>query len=64
MNHEDLKAHIDGRFDRIEYKIDDHLERISRSEEAIQWLKGHVKITTTLVITAIGSVIAGYFSIT
>lgn len=58
---EELKYHIDKRFDRVENKLDSHLERISKAEEAIIWLKGHVKISTTLVLTIIGAALAAYF---
>lgn len=68
MNHEELKNHIDGRLDRIENKIDkqdgkldDHLERISRAEEAVVWMKGHLQVVTGIVISMVSAVIAGYF---
>lgn len=51
--------HINSKLDRLDNKLDAHLERISKSEEAIVWLKGHVKIVTTIGISAIGSIIAG-----
>lgn len=61
MDFEQLKNHFDGRFDRLEDKLDvhdekltNHLERLSKAEEAIQWLRGHVKIVTTLGISVAG----------
>lgn len=52
---------IHSKLDRIEVKLDDHLGRISRTEEAIEWLKKHVAgVTTvgaTLFMTLIGFVI-------
>jgi archaellum component FlaC len=55
MNQMDnLRNHIDTRFDSLEGKLDNHLDRISRNEEAINWLKGHVRIVTTVVVTVIG----------
>ena len=61
MDFEQLKNHFDGRFDRLEDKLDvhdekltNHLERLSKAEEAIQWLRGHVKIVTTIGISVAG----------
>jgi hypothetical protein len=53
-----LKAHIDVRLDRMESKLDNHIERISGAERDIGWLKGHVRIVTTIVLA-----IAGFFAI-
>jgi len=61
VDFEQLKNHFDGRFDRLEDKLDvhdekltNHLERLSKAEEAIQWLRGHVKIVTTIGISVAG----------
>ncbi len=53
--------HINSKLDRLDNKLDAHLERISKAEEAIVWLKGHVKLVTTIGISIIGSAIAGAF---
>ena len=64
MDFDKLKTHFDTRFDRLEDKLDNHdekltnhLERLSKAEEAIQWLRGHVKI-----VTAIGISMAGFLA--
>ena len=54
----DLRDHIDNRFDKLDDKLTSHLDRISKTEESIIWLKGHVKISTTLLITIIGVVVS------
>ena len=59
---DDLRGHVDGRFDRLEDKLDNHLERLTRAEEAIVWMRGHLKISTTFILTLIGSAIAAYFN--
>jgi len=61
MNHNDLKEHLDKRFDRIENKIDNHLERISKAEESLIWMKGHLKVATTFIVTLASAAIAAYF---
>lgn len=50
--------------DRIEGKLDTHLDRISKSEEAIAWLKSHVQGVTRVAVTiflALGGFIAKLF---
>lgn len=45
---------IYNQLDRIEDKLDSHLERLSKAEEAIIWMKGHVKISITILVTICG----------
>lgn len=58
MNLNDLQSHLDSRLDRLEDKLDNHLERISRAETSIEWLRGHANIATTLLITALSGLAA------
>lgn len=58
---DDLRQHLDKRFDRIEQKLDNHLERISKAEESIIWMKGHLKIATTFILSLASAAIAAYF---
>lgn len=61
MDVNDLRTHLDTRLDKLEDKLDNHLERISKAEVAIEWLRGHVKIGVTLLLSALtGLVIAAY----
>jgi hypothetical protein len=53
---------MDGRFDALETKLDNHLERISKTEVAIEWLRGHVRLVTTIGITIVGFLLAHYFN--
>ena len=62
MNHTDLRDHLDRhmnnvtrKLDRMEQKLDNHLDRISKSEEAIVWIKGHIRIVVMLGMSAIGA---------
>jgi len=45
---------VEARLDRIESKLDIHLERVSKAESNIAWLKGHVQIATTVFISTVG----------
>lgn len=65
MEINDLKQHLDTRLDKLEGKLDNHLERISKAEVSIDWLRGHVKISTTFVLSALtGLALAVYQLIT
>lgn len=57
----ELKAHLDNRFDdldtrldRVEAKLDDHLSRLSRAEASVEWLRGHARIVTTIILAVAG----------
>ncbi len=60
MDLHDLREHLDGRLDsvrddmvRIEGKLDNHLERISKAETSIEWIRGHLRISVTILIAAL-----------
>jgi len=61
MSQDELREHLDHRFDRIEDKIDDHLARISKAEEAIIWMKGHLKIATGFMLSIATAILTAYF---
>lgn len=48
MDIKDLHTSIEGRFDKLDNKLDDHLGRISKTEADVHWLKGHVKISVSI----------------
>jgi hypothetical protein len=51
MNQIDTIIH---RLERIEAKLDSHLERVSAAETSINWIQGHLKIATAIVLSALG----------
>lgn len=59
MSHQDFDR-IHTKLDSIEVKLDDHLERLSKAENSIEWLKTHLKgistIGLTIIISALGYV--------
>lgn len=59
-NIDKLREHVDKRFDSLENKLDGHLERLSKAETSIEWIRGHVRIVTTFAV-AIGGAIVSYF---
>lgn len=68
MSENDLQRHIDDRFDRldnrlerVELKLDDHLSRLSHAESSVEWLRGHAKLVTTVILAAAGFLASLYF---
>lgn len=58
MDLESLKSHMDSRFDQVESKvdrlddkIDPYASRLSALETNVSWLKGHLNITSALVMS-------------
>lgn len=43
---------IHEKLDKIETKLDAHLERISSAEASIEWIRGHITIGITIIIPA------------
>lgn len=68
MSPEQLREHIDTRLDKLEDKLDAHLERISatenrlsKSETDIHWIRGSIKIGVTLLLAALSGLAAIVF---
>lgn len=55
---------LDKRLDRIENKLDNHLDRLSASEESIRWIRGHIKMgavfISSLFVAIIGFLLAKF----
>jgi ribosome-associated translation inhibitor RaiA len=50
----DLQQHIDKRIDKLEKKLDRHIEVTTTNAADLAWVKGSVKISITLAIAMIG----------
>lgn len=46
---------LGSRLDRIETKLDNHLERVTKAESDISWLRGHVKLATAIFLAIVGT---------
>lgn len=69
MDERQLQEHLDNRFDgldrkleRVEAKLDNHLDRLSRAEASIEWLRGNVKIVTTIILATAGFFAVAFFN--
>ncbi len=47
---------------RIEEKLDRYQERISKAEADISWIKGFIKVSTSLLITAVAGTITVFYN--
>jgi len=61
VDQNDLQHHIDKRFDsldsrleRVEEKLDDHLSRLAHAEASIEWIRGHAKVVTIVILSVAG----------
>jgi hypothetical protein len=63
MNHEELKQHVDSRFDRLELKLDKLGEGVVEASTDVTWLKGSVKLIWTIILSAAGFLAAAYFKL-
>ena len=62
MDLRNLQDHIDSRLDRLENKIDNHLERISKAEASLEWVQGHVKVVTSILVAALGGLVSAVYT--
>ena len=61
MKIEELKAHMDGRFDKIEENQVDFIKATTENKTDIHWIKGHLKVTVTIIMTVAGFLAAALF---
>ena len=52
---------VDQKLDIIDNKLDDHLQRLTAAETAILFIKGHLKISLSVAIAIIGTLVVAYF---
>lgn len=54
MDPKDFQVHLDVRLDRLEGKLDDHLQRLSKAEADIGWIKSAGRYLTIVILGVIG----------
>lgn len=55
---DDIKQHvirIEEQLNKVDVKLDSHLERIAKAEVSISWLRGAVKIGASILLAAVSS---------
>lgn len=60
MNHDELLTAIDKRLDKIENKLDKHLEIAATNKADIVWLRGSIKSILTFIISLAGGLILAF----
>ena len=58
MDIRDLKDYLDGRLDKIDNKLDVHLERLAKVETEVANQKGTVKLIISILITSVGGLLS------
>lgn len=56
FNRAEALGRIEAQLIRIEEKLDLYQERIAKAETDINWIQGHLKIATTLLLSFLGAV--------
>lgn len=56
-----LHEEMTERFDRLEEKLDKHSELTTKHETDISWIKGTIKMSSSIIITIIGAIISLFF---
>ena len=51
------------RLERIEEKLDKHLEEVTANRTDLKWVKGYVKTSVSAILAIIGTLITGYFKL-
>ena len=54
-----LIDHMDHRLDKIEAKLDSHLERVTRNEEGLESVRGHIKLIMSVLLAVVSAAITG-----
>lgn len=63
MNHQELAARLERRLDKIEQKLDKHLETTTTHESDLKWVKGYIKFSLTSLIALVGAVSTALFKL-
>ena len=57
-----MKDELNGRFDKIEEKLDKALEVSNTNKNDISWMKGFAKISITIITTIISGLVGLFFT--
>jgi len=52
---------IEEKIDKLDDKLDAHLERLSKAETHIEHLRGHLKVSTTIFMSIVGVLALSYW---
>ena len=63
MDHEELASRLEQRLDKIEKKLDKHLEVSTVNAADISWVKGYIKISISAILAVIAGLVTAIFQI-
>lgn len=63
QDHADLAARIERRLDKIEDKIDSHLEKVTKNTADIKWVQGYIKVSLSALIAVGAGVVTTIFRV-
>jgi predicted KAP-like P-loop ATPase len=63
MDHLELAKRIEKRLDKIEHKIDKHLEQVSTNKSDLVWVKGYIKTSISAIIAIAGTCLTLIFRV-
>ncbi len=58
MDHEELARRIEIRLDKIEEKLDRHIQVTTENEIDLRWVKGSIKLALSAILGLMGAVSA------
>ena len=61
MDHSELAVRLEKRLDKIEEKLDKHLELVAQHKVELEWTKGYIRVSIALFTTLIGGTAASLF---
>lgn len=56
MDHEELAERLEARLDKIEAKLDRHIQITTENEVDLRWVKSTIKLTITAILGLMGAV--------
>jgi len=63
MDHQDLANIIEKRLDRLETKLDKHLEQTAEHHADLVWVRGYIRTSIMALITLAGGVLTTIFKL-
>jgi len=51
MNHDELLEKLEQRFDKLDEKLDEHVERVAKLETDVSWLSGSLKTSLGFILS-------------
>ncbi len=62
MDHEGLLSQLERRFDRLEEKLDSYMKEAASNEVDLNWVKGYIKLSLSLIASIIVAIVTGVIS--